>query len=1397
MDHIDAHAFNDAKVVSESSTVEVERRISEAIFEYEALTKAGVEPDLSIFLARYADIQDALRACIEAKNFVDGAFGSNSQEYRATPHTQPTRLGDFLVLQKVGSGGMGEVYEAYEISLARRVALKVLAKSLSSDDRSLKRFQHEAQAAATLQHPHIVPVYSVGSIDKYYFYAMQFIDGASVAELLLRFQNRYPNVRDTIRVSASETPNQSTAIHAIDRLASFDQLSQGSLGSGDGNSSKLEHHPLLHLMPGSPEYFRAVARLIQQAAEALQHAHDNGIIHRDIKPSNLLIDLNGNAWVADFGLARLPESNLTVNSDLLGTVRYMSPEQASGHTMALDGRTDVYSLGATLYEMLTLKPLFEADDRRGLLRKVVELEPISPRQVVQELPRDLETITRKALSKELNLRYVSAAAMAEDLERFLSDRPINAVPPTVNQLLSKWMRRNRGIVVGMTGLTVVILLIATVATAMALNRISNANQNAIDANAQLSKVLDAKDLALYRANMILARRDWDNGSHDGARARLDATSERHRMWEWHYLNSICQAPTVVLHQLNSKDFPCAISPAGDRILYCKLWQSEVSLTIQSLPIWGRTQGSILSFKPKDNGFEFNNGRGYRFCNSGQYAAAIDNDNTVSVMNTQSGELVHLLVAPFRIQGALAVEDDGNVLAPLMVGGRTEIWDLVNSEKLSTIEDTTPVACWSANLDRIFQKSGAIRDPYTGEQISKLKEQVRDAFMIGTHRFNPGGTLLAGGASNGIRVIDTKSGNELHHFADGDISYLTAFSPDGTRLATAGNDRYLRIYDLLSGKLIMQSQIDTPGSLVLAFQEDGSTLVTASSLQQKLWNCLDLVEGAVCSAKLPKALHGESEVFCEGQPGKSRVLQRIDARNHSVLETYEPPMNGVLDFEINPTAMVAALRTKSSILLWDLSSRRLITEFPSSPLTRMQFSNDGQWLIMNGGDSDAIVNLIDVVQGEIKQRFELDGKIAKCFHFNGDSSQVYVGYHTGEVVAWNTESGLRRWIATPHRQAVGAVAVDPSKRYVASAGEDEVIQILDINSGAFVRALKGHVSSIGALAFHPTEPRLVSGGSDDFIRIWDIETWEPIFQLPTRGHSNRLIFSPSGRTLYSFRATEVVSFGLQETRNREEQRKQWLYRSLTRAEHYKDSFASEWFLKRLMDIESDDTQLLARFAAVQSQVLDEKPTQRPTVRIGPPGNTTIENLSLQTLESAYLFAANRTLLGDSVSVKRAADSVVGQIDESSYGWIASLAYRLYLFCPGDPADIKAILPNFEEQTKAYQNKLAIHSLRGGLYYRAGENDQALKELMQAEQYDVNAAIHALNWLFLSMAHSQLGNIKEAEEFFDRANAWREAHNLANFSKIGYQVRVLFPVLKFEAEELLKEKRSALKLRLEKK
>ncbi len=446
--------------------------------------RRGEHPTLDEYLERHPELADDIRDLFPALLMMEdlgqssgGTTGSLAADNGTALAVRLQRLGDYRILREIGRGGMGVVYEAEQESLGRRVALKVLSAGALLDPKQVRRFEREAKAAARLHHTNIVPVFGVGRQDGHHYFVMQFIAGLGLDVVLddlrrLRRAKSEPgpavaSSRIAGLTGADVARSLITGRFDADRpsvdASMTEPFDETAPGAANGSPADSASSPAI--LPGASElsassdadrqFYRSVARIGVQVAEALEYANRQGILHRDVKPSNLLLDNRGNVWVADFGLAKTAEADdLTHTGDILGTIRYMAPERFSGNC---DARSDVYSLGLTLYELVALKPAYEASDRHRLMERVLHEEPERLKKLAPGVPRDLETIVAKAMARDPAGRYATAAALAEDLRRFVEDRPIRARRISPMERAWRWCRRNK-VVAASIGLAAVTLV---------------------------------------------------------------------------------------------------------------------------------------------------------------------------------------------------------------------------------------------------------------------------------------------------------------------------------------------------------------------------------------------------------------------------------------------------------------------------------------------------------------------------------------------------------------------------------------------------------------------------------------------------------------------------------------------------------------------------------------------------------------------------------------------------------------------------------------------------------------------------------------------------------------------------------------------------------------------------
>tara|TARA_R110002049_G_scaffold182485_2_gene350360 strand:+ start:99269 stop:102286 length:3018 start_codon:yes stop_codon:yes gene_type:complete len=531
-------------VLTQKPTAEDQQWIAELLDKYADRLESGDEAGASALLAEFPELESAWGPHLETLQALCRASRPNetARDSAMRPEIGGSLLGDYRLNREIGRGGMGIVYEATQLSLRRSVALKVLPFAAVLDKQQVARFRNEAQAAASLHHPHIVPVYAVGCERGVHYYSMQLIDGQTLEEVFNADQPGVAEVnaekirrvdpavkwsiddealagnttldaplvlsdaesslhrqspaqlpaqssgedgrqdgREQARGSNCDrnsfsTPKEMSTPEGIEVTSLANRSTRVAFSDRDSTAQSLRHRDTI----------RSTVELIISVADALDFAHQQGVVHRDIKPSNLLLDANGKVWVADFGLARARGlANLSVEGKVMGTARYMSPEQIAGKPQDIDHRTDIYSLGITLYELLTRRPAFESTDREAIFASIANAQPIAPRRLNPAIALDLETILLKSIAKRKEERYATAAEMADDLRRFLDGKPTLARRPTHLECLLKWTLRRQRLVA-----TVFCLLLCTIGVLTT-------------AAVMISHESKQKELAAFRARLHL------------------------------------------------------------------------------------------------------------------------------------------------------------------------------------------------------------------------------------------------------------------------------------------------------------------------------------------------------------------------------------------------------------------------------------------------------------------------------------------------------------------------------------------------------------------------------------------------------------------------------------------------------------------------------------------------------------------------------------------------------------------------------------------------------------------------------------------------------------------------------------------------------------------------------
>ena len=454
-------------LTAEEPTSALQEQLADILDNYLELLEQGQPEQAEALLTRQPHLEEPLREYLAGLKLLRAGTGPDDGSDATLPNLLqirlgvPAKLGEFELLREIGRGGMGVVYEARQISLDRKVAVKVMHLPRGLDDKQRIRFENEARAAALLSHPHIVPVYAVGHEGAIHYYAMRYIQGGAL--------------RDAMDSAQAQGEN-SLALGLNSQVAVSDSRSRRlailqALAACSHRQAKL-----------SREHCTVLASMFRQAALALQAAHELGVVHRDVKPSNLLLDMQGALWITDFGLARAPFNDcVTGSGDILGTLQYMSPEQARGNKAFVDHRSDIYSLGVTMYEALASTRPFEGEHHAEMISTILSgrYKPLGSMQ--PGIPADLVNVVTKAMSLEPSERYPSAAALAEDLQRFMEGKATLARPPGMLQGALRWASRRRAVLLAALAVSSLVSVILAAAVVIVSYNASSTQQK-LDAN---------------------------------------------------------------------------------------------------------------------------------------------------------------------------------------------------------------------------------------------------------------------------------------------------------------------------------------------------------------------------------------------------------------------------------------------------------------------------------------------------------------------------------------------------------------------------------------------------------------------------------------------------------------------------------------------------------------------------------------------------------------------------------------------------------------------------------------------------------------------------------------------------------------------------------------------------
>lgn len=981
-------------------------------------------------------------------------------------------FGDFELLEEIARGGMGIVYRARQISLGREVAVKMILTGELANSETVRRFRNEAAAAARLDHPNIVPVYEIGEHELQHFFSMRLVLGGR-------------------------------------NIANW---AAGLTGSVEG---------------GAP---RSIATMMWKMADAVAFAHDRGVQHRDLKPSNILVDENDEPQITDFGLAKLvhehePDNLRTLSCVMMGSPSYMAPEQADGRNRDLTTATDVYGLGAVLYEMLSGRPPFTGSSPLATARMVVEQMPAP----LSGVPRDLATICMKCLAKEPARRYATAHALAEDLERFSSGFSIMARPVGAPEAVWRWARRRPGV----SGLLAALVLALVLGFGVATWQWSRAEM----ARTRQQEILD-------HLNWTEIVREIDTNAAPEALAKL-ATMLRNEPGNW-------PAAMLAMSVVDQQAFPCAVGPPvtlyeqpaiPPRLAPDGHWFAAAGRD-RMLHAWGAESGEEIARLPLDNAataLAVSNGRlSLAVATEGGHLQIWESFQSAAVTLPREGK---------ADLGFLRFSADGSRLLGHSADS-AEVWNcaaLHEGPKFFTVEGGVLNAAISADGSRVLvwnTKRASLFDTGSGKQLLAVvaKQSFADgALAAGGQRFalidgrftvrvwdadsasdavkceidsSPTPVNLVTLNASGSRVTLAVGGNDLSMYETNSgvktsprMKHLynptvLVSSPDGSRMVSSGRDGQVIAWDSGTGEALCHPiRFDTVDKAAnVDVSHDGGTVLTIQRARPGSPPVMTVWHPSATRPPLRQMPGTDNEIAVnrlspDGKLGCLSVSPDFRAYVYELatgrVVLDEPTKGDVYGFLFSPDGKrMYALTGNGWLHGWTLETRQLLWPPVQHPglIRPVAISHDGSRII--AGHNDGHIRISDTATGGLVQTLDHPGEV-KVLRFAGDDSDRFLSGSTdGLAHVWDLHSGKKLATFSGHTDAIIAGGWSPDGRLIATASYDGTVRVWDAASGRTIGQPMLHSTWLAHLEFSPDGKLLATSCRDGSVRLWNPLTGTP-------------------------------------------------------------------------------------------------------------------------------------------------------------------------------------------------------------------------------------------------------------------------------------------------------------------